>query len=106
MDTSFLKGEQSIITPYTYIRFYLVSFAEYNTLVREDLVLITFASSQGSVDKALIIKIYQECKVGIEKSVTRTNVWHHEACQVMTKGDLKGRISYPTNTQIMDSFSC
>ena len=38
MDASFLLAEQSIITPYTYIRFYLVSLAEYYTLVREDLV--------------------------------------------------------------------
>ena len=38
-----------------------------------------------------------ECEGGIEKSVPRIAVWHHEACRVMTKGDPEGRIclSYP-----------
>ena len=29
-----------------------------------------------------------ECEVRIEKSATRITVWYHEACQLMTKGDL------------------
>ena len=43
------------------------------------------------------IKIYHECEGGIEKSVSRIAVWHHEACQGMTNGDPEGRIflSYP-----------
>ena len=39
-----------------------------------------------------IIRIYHECEGGIEKSVPRITVWHHEACQVMTNGDIEGRI--------------
>ena len=44
-----------------------------------------------------IIRIYHECEGMIEKIVPRIAVWHHEACQLMTNGDLKGRIflSYP-----------
>ena len=43
------------------------------------------------------IRIYHECEGGIEKSVLRITVWHHEACQVMTNSDPEGRISisYP-----------
>ena len=43
------------------------------------------------------IRIYHEYEGRIEKSVPRIAVWHHEACQVMTKGDLEGQIflSYP-----------
>ena len=42
-------------------------------------------------------RICHECEGGIEKSVPRITVWHHEACRVMTNGDLEGRIflSYP-----------
>ena len=29
----------------------------------------------------------------MEKSVPRITVWHHEACGVMTNGDLEGQIS-------------
>ena len=39
-----------------------------------------------------IIKIHHECEGGIEKSVPRITVWHHEACRVMTNGDHEGRI--------------
>ena len=39
-----------------------------------------------------IIRIYHECEVRIEKSVSRIAVWHHEACQVMTNGDPEGKI--------------
>ena len=39
-----------------------------------------------------IIRIYHECEGRIEKSVSRIAVWHHEACRVMTNGDLEGRI--------------
>ena len=41
------------------------------------------------------IRIRRESR--IEKSVPRIAVWHHEACRVMTNGDLEGRIflSYP-----------
>ena len=44
-----------------------------------------------------LIRIYQEYEDRIEKSVPRITVWHHEACRVMTNGDLEGRIflSYP-----------
>ena len=39
-----------------------------------------------------IVRIHHECEGGIEKSVPRVTVWHHEACRVMTKGDPEGRI--------------
>ena len=38
-----------------------------------------------------IIRIYHECEGGIEKSVMRITVWHHQACQVM-KTDPKGQV--------------
>ena len=43
------------------------------------------------------IRIYHECEGRIEKSVPRIDVWHHEACRVMTKVDPEGLIflSYP-----------
>ena len=39
-----------------------------------------------------IIRIYQECEKGIEKSVPRMTAWHQEACLVMTNGDPEGQI--------------
>ena len=44
-----------------------------------------------------IIRIHHECEGRIEKYVPRIAVWHHEACRVMTNGDLEGQIflSYP-----------
>ena len=43
------------------------------------------------------VRICHKCEGRIEKSVLRIAFWHHEACQVMTNGDLEGRIflSYP-----------
>ena len=38
------------------------------------------------------IRIYHECEGGIEKSVPRVAVWHHEACRVMANGDPEGLI--------------
>ena len=40
----------------------------------------------------LNIQIYHGCEGRIEKSVSRTTVWHHEACCVMTNGDPEGRV--------------
>ena len=54
-----------------------------------------------------IIKIYHESVDGIEKSVPRIDVWHHEACRVMTNDDPEGRIflSRPhTNNRIFFLF--
>ena len=44
-----------------------------------------------------IIRIYDECEAGIEKSALRITDWHHEACPVMSNGDREGQIflSYP-----------
>ena len=39
-----------------------------------------------------IIRIYQECEGGIEKSVPRITIWHHEACQAFTNGETEGQI--------------
>ena len=50
------------------------------------------------------IGIYHKCDVRIEKSVPRFAVWHHEACRVMTNGDLEGRIFLSTLTQIVDTW--
>ena len=52
------------------------------------------------------IEIYHECEGGIENSIQRNGVWHHEACRVLTNDDPEGRIflSYPhTNNEF---FSC
>ena len=38
------------------------------------------------------ISIHHECEGGIIKSVPRITDWHHEACRMMTIGDLEGRI--------------
>ena len=50
------------------------------------------------------IRTNNEYEGWIEKSVSRINDWHHEACQVMTIGDREGRIIYPILTRIMDYF--
>ena len=39
------------------------------------------------------LRIYQECENGIEKPVPIITVWHHEDCQVITKGDAEGWIN-------------
>ena len=39
-----------------------------------------------------ITRISHECEGGIEKSVPRITVWHHEACRVMTNLDHEGQI--------------
>ena len=39
-----------------------------------------------------IIRIYNECEGGIEKSVPSITDWHHEACTVMTNGDCDRQI--------------
>ena len=38
------------------------------------------------------IRIYHECKDKIAKSIPWVAVWHHEACRVMTNGELEGGI--------------
>ena len=38
------------------------------------------------------IRIHHECEGGIEKSVPRITVCHHEVCRVMTNDDPEGRI--------------
>ena len=38
------------------------------------------------------IRIYHECEGRIETSLPRITVLHQEACRVITKGDLEGRI--------------
>ena len=43
-------------------------------------------------DDLKIIRIYNKCEGGIDKSVLRITVWHHKACRLMTKGDLEGQI--------------
>ena len=55
--------------------------------------------------RAQNIRIYHECGCRTERSVPRIAVWHHEACRVMTKGDLEDRFFYHTLTQLMDCFS-
>ena len=53
-------------------------------------------------------RIYQKCEGGIENSVSRINVWHHEACRLMTNNDqiTRNGFFYPILIQIMGSFSC
>ena len=52
------------------------------------------------------IRIYHECEGRIEKSVPKIAVWHNEACRVMTNGDPRDGLFYPSLTRIMDYFSC
>ena len=49
-----------------------------------------------------IIRICHKCERGLEKSVPRIAVWHHEACLMMTNGDPKGQIflSYPHRNNV------
>ena len=49
-------------------------------------------SNGGTAGQYEIIRIHHECEGGIEKSVPRITIWHHEACRVMTNGDPEGRI--------------
>ena len=50
------------------------------------------------VHKGGIIRIYQECDGGIERSMPRITVWHHEACQVVIIGYPSGRFfSFPSS---------
>ena len=46
--------------------------------------------------------MHHECEGRIEISVQRIAVSHHEACRVMTNGDLEGRIflSYPHTNNV------
>ena len=53
---------------------------------------VGFCTGTLFCDVVLDIRICHECESRIEKSVPRIAVWHHEACQVMTNGDPKGRI--------------
>ena len=61
-----------------------------------DLCTLTYFRTQPTKD-TYTIRIYHECEGGIEKSVPRITVWHHEASRVMTNGVPEGRIvlSYP-----------
>ena len=34
-----------------------------------------------------LFTVYHENEVGIDKSVLRITVWHHEGCRVITNGD-------------------
>ena len=52
------------------------------------------------------IRIHHECESEIGKSVPRINVWHHEACRVMTNGDTEGRIFISHPHTINGFFSC
>ena len=52
------------------------------------------------------IRIHHECEGGIEKSVPRIAVWHHEACRVMTNCDHEGQIIQSHPRMNYDFFSC
>ena len=60
------------------------------------------------IHKGGIIRIYQECDGGIERSMPRITVWHHEACQVVIIGYPSGRfffLSYPHTNNALSSCS-
>ena len=44
------------------------------------------------VEVAELIRIHHDREGVIEKSIPKTTVRHHEACQVMSNGDRKGRM--------------
>ena len=54
----------------------------------------------------MLIRIYHECEGRIEKSVPRITDWHHEACRVMTNGDLEGQIFLSDPNTNYGFFSC
>ena len=54
----------------------------------------------------VIISIFHECMVWIEKSVTRVTDRHHKACRVMPNSDPRDRFFYPHHTPMLDTFSC
>ena len=60
--------------------------------------LIFIDQRQTCIHVGKIIRIYHEYEGGKEKSILRITNWHHEFCQVMTKGDPKGSI-YLSNPQ-------
>ena len=49
-------------------------------------------SSPEEIQQVCNIRIHHECEGGIEKSVPRITVRHHEACRVMTNDDHEGWI--------------
>ena len=55
-------------------------------------ICIVFSSSASIVIYLKTIRICHECWGRMEKSVSRIAVWHHEACRVITNGDLERRI--------------
>ena len=50
---------------------------------------VTAGNSSGSVLQELLMSV---CVGGVEKSVTRVNFWHHQACQVMANSDHEGQM--------------
>ena len=57
--------------------------------------MLVFMASNSSLctekeKQVMTLRISNECESGIEKSVLRGAVWHHEACRVMTNGDPEG----------------
>ena len=50
-------------------------------------------------------RIHYWCKGGVEKSVLRITVWHHEASLVMPEGDPQDGFFYPILTLKIDSYS-
>ena len=58
------------------------------------LLSVTKLSELGIAKRCLTenLPIHLECEDGLEKSVPRIAVWHHEACRVMTIGDPEGHI--------------
>ena len=73
------------------------------TTIMTDITLITGKMLVSSWFNKKI-RIYHKCEGKIEKSVLRIAIWHHEACQVMTKVDPERLffLSYPHTNN--DSF--
>ena len=54
----------------------------------------------------MIIRIFHECEVLIDKSVLRVTVWHHEALPSDAKLYPRDRFLDQYLTIMIDSFSC
>ena len=86
---------------------YSISVLHANHLTHTDLKPenILFVNSDFSVSyNSKKVSTMHECSGGIEKSVARITIWHHEVCREITNRDLKGRIFLPHPHMIYHGF--
>ena len=72
----------------------------------DNVFLVINVFYRGRYGPLVNIRIYHKCEGRIEKSILSIDVWHHDACRVMTNDDPERQIflSYPhTNNRL---FNC